>query len=563
MSRRSSMSSGSTQSRSATPTVARMPDPGWPAIDEGREERRSQAAPPDGRGRRPAPASSPSAVATATPTSDDPATAPTIRDPFRAAATSIDRADVTSNGLTTRASHVERRQLGGAQRGDHRRLGTDGPRRRRPSRRRRRTTSRGPRPRAAASAARPRGRGPASPATAASAAACSAPTGARRSARPRRSTASPASRTPPPRPPTGPATRSASRPAPRDAPRPATSAPTPAAPPGTRRTRRRPSRAIGRPPTGARSESTSRAASPIAVVVTRRCASGSQACVSAPCCETTTSGPNAAASVGSRARTAASHAVSPVYGSSGTLTALPAAAPSPRSSMNPVPGNRYRPLSWNDTVSTPGIGVRDRLDAVAVVRVEVDVQDAQAGGPRPDDRQRRVVVDAEPPRLGRHRVVQPAAGVEGVLDVPAQDRLHRAQRAVGDRGAGLVHARERRVVGHADAHRRPRRRVGGEPPHGLDIRGRMDGLEVRVRGRLGRRSTAPRRPPAGGRSRARTAAASAGGRGRSRTSASAGRRRGAGRQRARDDDPARVMDTFGTIPPWSACTRPPGWTSSA
>ena len=57
--------------------------------------------------------------------------------------------------------------------------------------------------------------------------------------------------------------------------------------------------------------STSRAASPIAVVVTRRCASGSQAWVSAPCCETTTSGPNAAARVGIRARTAASHAVSP------------------------------------------------------------------------------------------------------------------------------------------------------------------------------------------------------------------------------------------------------------
>ncbi len=66
------------------------------------------------------------------------------------------------------------------------------------------------------------------------------------------------------------------------------------------------------------------------------------------------SGPNVAARTGTRARTAASHAVSPVYGSSGTLTAVPAAAPSPRSSMNPVPGNRYRPLSWSEIVRTPG-----------------------------------------------------------------------------------------------------------------------------------------------------------------------------------------------------------------
>ena len=60
--------------------------------------------------------------------------------------------------------------------------------------------------------------------------------------------------------------------------------------------------------------STRRAASPIAVVVTRRCASGSQACESAPCCETTTSGPKTAASDGTSARTAASHASSPAYG---------------------------------------------------------------------------------------------------------------------------------------------------------------------------------------------------------------------------------------------------------
>ena len=44
--------------------------------------------------------------------------------------------------------------------------------------------------------------------------------------------------------------------------------------------------------------STIRAAAPIALVVTRRCASGSNACESAPCCDTTMSGWKAAASDG-------------------------------------------------------------------------------------------------------------------------------------------------------------------------------------------------------------------------------------------------------------------------
>ena len=39
---------------------------------------------------------------------------------------------------------------------------------------------------------------------------------------------------------------------------------------------------------------------------------------------------------------------------SGTLTDVPAAVPSPSSPTPPVPGNRYRPVSWNDRVRTPG-----------------------------------------------------------------------------------------------------------------------------------------------------------------------------------------------------------------
>ena len=42
-----------------------------------------------------------------------------------------------------------------------------------------------------------------------------------------------------------------------------------------------------------------------------------------------------------------------------------------------------------------GIAEADRLDAVAVVDVEVDVQDPQALAAGADDRERRVVVDAE------------------------------------------------------------------------------------------------------------------------------------------------------------------------
>ena len=104
MSWRSPMSSGSTQSRSATPNVTRMPVPG---CRPSTSVPRSAAPSPLRRwpGATPNAVTSPSAVATATPTSDDPATAPTIRDPSRAAATSRARADATSTGLTTRGAN--------------------------------------------------------------------------------------------------------------------------------------------------------------------------------------------------------------------------------------------------------------------------------------------------------------------------------------------------------------------------------------------------------------------------------------------------------------------------
>ena len=99
-----------------------------------------------------------------------------------------------------------------------------------------------------------------------------------------------------------------------------------------------------------------------------------------------------------------------------------------------------------------------------MVDVEVDVQDPQPVAPGPGDRQGRVVVDAEPGRPIRHRVMQPPARVLRVLDVAAQDRLDRAQRPTGDGRRRLVHAGERRAVAAlADARLAEPVRVHREP----------------------------------------------------------------------------------------------------
>ena len=197
--------------------------------------------------------------------------------------------------------------------------------------------------------------------------------------------------------------------------------------------------------------STSRAASPIAVVVTRRCASGSQAWESAPCWETIRSGPNAAASSGSSDRTAASHAPSPVPGWNGTLTEVPAALPSPSSPTSPVPGKRYRPVSWNDRVRTPGSS-----QWIAWTPSPWWTSRSTYRTRRPSRRARAmasagIVVDAEPGRAVGHRVMEPAARVEGVLDVAAEDRLDRPERAAGD------HRRRPRASRRRADRRRPRR----------------------------------------------------------------------------------------------------------
>ena len=88
----------------------------------------------------------------------------------------------------------------------------------------------------------------------------------------------------------------------------------------------------------------------------------------------------------------------------------------------------------------------DRLDAIPVMDVEVDVQDAETVLPRRRHRQGDVVVDTEAGGPGGHRMVESATGMVSVEDIAADDRLDRAKRATGDRRGCLMHAVERRDV---------------------------------------------------------------------------------------------------------------------
>ena len=124
----------------------------------------------------------------------------------------------------------------------------------------------------------------------------------------------------------------------------------------------------------------------------------------------------------------------------------------------------------------------DRLDAVAMVDVEVDVQDPQAGPSGGRDGQARVVVDAEPGGPSGHRVVEATAGVEGMLDVTPQDRAHRPERPAGHGGRRVVHPSEwRHVAARRDPETRGKARVGTEPADRGEVGAGVDGQEVLVR----------------------------------------------------------------------------------
>ena len=180
---------------------------------------------------------------------------------------------------------------------------------------------------------------------------------------------------------------------------------------------------------------------------TARCASGSSKCVSAPCCVTSTCGRKSASSSGTTAWNARSHPSSPVPAGSATFTALPS-APVAAGLLRP-PGlreQRPRMLVQRDR-QNPRVLPERRLHPVPVVHVHIHVRDPLGAQlQQPGDRQRGVVVDAEPGRAARHRVVQPAGEVHRVQRVTAPHGLGGPHRLPGDQRGRLVHPGERRIV---------------------------------------------------------------------------------------------------------------------
>jgi calcium-translocating P-type ATPase len=149
----------------------------------------------------------------------------------------------------------------------------------------------------------------------------------------------------------------------------------------------------------------------------------------------------------------------------------------------------------------PRVVVEDRLHPVAVVHVDVDVRDALgAARQQPGDRDRRIVVDAEPAGPIGHRVMQPARDVRPVLGVPRPYRPGGRQRRASDQRGCLVHTCEDRVVLGAEAEREragqpvgrwrgcqaPRLCQPAELAHRGDVARVVHEFKLGVRGWLGR-----------------------------------------------------------------------------
>ena len=82
-------------------------------------------------------------------------------------------------------------------------------------------------------------------------------------------------------------------------------------------------------------------------------------------------------------------------------------------------------------------------------------------------------------------MVEAPAGVERVLDLAAEDRLHRPDRATRDGRRGLVHAEEWRIVAtFPDPGRSPTERLPGEPLHDLQVARAMAPAELVIGRRL-------------------------------------------------------------------------------
>jgi hypothetical protein len=109
------------------------------------------------------------------------------------------------------------------------------------------------------------------------------------------------------------------------------------------------------------------------------------------------------------------------------------------------------------------------LHPIAVMHIEVDVHHPQAIATGAGDRQRGIVVDAEPGGTRAHRVVQTAARMERVLDLRVEDRLHRPHRSTRHSRRRLLHVGERGVVAPADPGLHGSERVDREAANDLDV----------------------------------------------------------------------------------------------
>ena len=191
-------------------------------------------------------------------------------------------------------------------------------------------------------------------------------------------------------------------------------------------------------------------------------------------------GSKARTSGGTTAWNARSQPASPVPGGSATLTAVPSAAPWPDSLGEAGAGEgRVAALVQADG-QYPGVAVEGRLHTVAVVGVQIDVGHLlHAVGQQRGDGDGDVVVDAEPGGAGRHRVVQPAGEVDGVLRRAGADRHGGVHGGPGDQRRRLVHPVEDRVVVAAQPERvvHLHSRGGGPRPNRGDIGRFVDELE--------------------------------------------------------------------------------------
>ena len=127
----------------------------------------------------------------------------------------------------------------------------------------------------------------------------------------------------------------------------------------------------------------------------------------------------------------------------------------------------------------PRIVPEDRLDAVAVVDVDVDVgHPLGAVVEQPPDADGDVVVDAEPGGVAGRGVVQPPAVVDPVLDLARPDLAAHRDGPGDDARAGLVHPDEGGVVLGAETAALVRvGRVERRLPDCGDIRRVVDGGE--------------------------------------------------------------------------------------